>query len=81
MMHAVAFPSQPAKPVISCGSWDLDETERMGRSAVWALLEEIKAHEPSRGELIQVIGATCGGALNDVACTRLADAVIALWKR
>jgi hypothetical protein len=63
-MQAVAFPSQPTKPAMSYGARDPDEIERMSHiSAIGALLEEIKSRKPSRSELIQVIGTTCG-ALN-----------------
>ena len=80
-MQAVAFPSQPTKPAMAYETRNPDEIERMGHiSAVWALLEDIKKREPSRSELIQVIGATCG-ALNEASCARIADAVLALWKR
>jgi hypothetical protein len=61
---------------------DPHDDDRMSRvSAVWALLEEIKGREPSRGELIQVIGAATAGTLNDASCARVADAVLALWNR
>jgi hypothetical protein len=80
-MQAVAFPSQPTKPAMSYGARDPDEIERMGHiSAIGALLEEIKSRKPSRSELIQVIGTTCG-ALNHASCARIADAVLALWSR
>jgi len=64
-MHAVAFPSHWARPVpapvLAYDSRDADDAERMGRmSAVWALLEDIKAREPTRNELIRVIDAACG---------------------
>ena len=80
-MQAVAFPSQPTKPVMTYATCDPDEIERMGHiSAIGALLEEIKSRKPSRSELIKVIGAT-GGALNEASCARIADAVLALWNQ
>ena len=78
-MQAVAFLSQPFGPAMTC---DRDELERVRNiSSVKALLDDIKAREPSRGELIHVIGEVCGGALNASSCTRLADAVLALLRR
>jgi len=81
-MQTVAFSSQPTRPFSTCETRDPHDDDRMSRvSAVWALLEEIKGREPSRGELIQVIGAATAGTLNDTSCARVADAVLALWNR
>ena len=78
-MQAVALHSQPFGPAMTC---DRDELERVRNiSSVKALLDDIKACEPSRGELIQVIGDACGGVLNAASCARLADAVLALLRR
>ena len=79
-MQTVAFPSRPARPVMAYETRNPTEIGG-GIGAVWALLEEIKSHEPSRSELAHVIGAASGGALNQAACARVADAVLALWKR
>ena len=81
-MQAVAFRSQLTRPVLTCEARDPSEVERRGNlSAVWALLNEIKSREPSRSEIIQVIGAASGDALNETSCARVADAVLALWKQ
>jgi hypothetical protein len=81
-MQTVAFSSQPTRPFSTCETRDPHDDDRMSRvSAVWALLEEIKGREPSRGELIQVIGAATAGTLTDASCARVADAVLALWNR
>ncbi len=78
-MHTLASGSS-AQPGSILG--DPDEAARRNRiSAVWTLLHDIKAPQPSRGDLVQVVGAASGGVLNDVACARVADAVLALWKQ
>ena len=70
MMQAAVFSFQPTTPIVPRTTKNLDEPDRRSRiSAVQALLDGIRRHEPSRGDLIQVIGVACG-ALNDACAHR-----------
>ena len=76
-MQAVTFSPQNARHMMN---HDREELQRMNNiSSVRALLDEIR--EPSRGEIIDLIGDTCGGVLSASSCAHLADAVLALWSR
>ena len=82
MMQAAVFRSRPSRPVMACRTSDPCESDSTNRiSAVRELLEEIKVREPNRSEVVQVIAAAADGALNQAACGRVADAILALWKR
>jgi hypothetical protein len=82
MMQAAACPSRSARTAPPHRTLDPREPDRANRfGAVWALLEEIKVREPSRNEVVQAVAAASNDALSQAVCGRVADAVIALWKR
>ena len=81
-MHLAICESYRLKPAIAGDGYDWDNAGSADRrSAVLALLEEIRTHEPSRRDVLRAVEAASGGALGDAACARVADAVLALWGR
>ena len=81
-MHAAAFESYRPKPVVGHDAYDWDDARPVDhRSAVLALLEEIRTREPSRRDILRAIETAAGGALSETSCARVADAVLALWGR
>jgi hypothetical protein len=82
MMQAAACLSRSARPAPPYRTADPREPDSTnGLGAVWALLEEIKVREPSRHEIVQAVATASDDALSQAACGRVADAVLALWRR